>query len=271
MKPQEFIEFLSQKIDSIKDFPVLKSLAISQACLESKYGEKHFYNNLFGIKCRNPNKYAGCRLGKTQEFINGSYKNYNLAFQCYNNFDESLADYIDLMMLDRYKCVREAKNYIQATQAIKDCGYATSISYINSLRKIIEKYKLYELDYKMDKNTQLTRDFKWGEFWCQGQEPPLEYYDNIMELAHKLQILRDWFRKPIIITSGWRTPEHNKKVGGAKNSQHLYGKAADIKMVGVTTKDLLTVAKKMKLFKGIGYSPNFLHVDTRNKQAYWNY
>jgi len=99
----------------------------------------------------------------------------------------------------------------------------------------------------------------------------MEYYDNIMELAHKLQILRDWFRKPIIITSGWRTPEHNKKVGGAKNSQHLYGKAADIKMVGVPTKDLLIVAKKMKLFKGIGYSPHFLHVDTRDKKAYWNY
>lgn len=271
MTPQEFIKLLSDKIDKIKDFPVLKSLAIAQSCLESRYGEKSFYGNIFGIKCHDPNLYAGCRLGKTAEFVNGNYKNLSLAFQTYNNFDESLEDYARIMNLPRYKLVREAKDYLEATEAIRACGYATSISYTINLRKIIEKYKLYELDYKMDKNTQLTRDFKWGEFWCQGQEPPLEYYDNIMELAHKLQILRDWFRKPIIITSGWRTPEHNKKVGGAKNSQHLYGKAADIKMVGVPTKDLLIVAKKMKLFKGIGYSPNFLHVDTRNKQAYWNY
>ena len=62
----------------------------------------------------------------------------------------------------------------------------------------------------MDKNTQLTRNFKWGEFWCHGQEPPMEYYDNIAELAHKLQILRDWFRKPIIITSGWDGSFHDR-------------------------------------------------------------
>ena len=50
MTPQEFIKLLSDKIDKIKDFPVLKSLAIAQSCLESRYGEKSFYGNIFGIK-----------------------------------------------------------------------------------------------------------------------------------------------------------------------------------------------------------------------------
>ena len=75
MTPQEFIKLLSDKIDKIKDFPVLKSLAIAQSCLESRYGEKSFYGNIFGIKCHDPNLYAGCRLGKTAEFVNGNYKN----------------------------------------------------------------------------------------------------------------------------------------------------------------------------------------------------
>jgi len=48
--PQEFIELLSEKINKIKDFPVLKSLAISQACLESRYGTRHFYDNYRGGK-----------------------------------------------------------------------------------------------------------------------------------------------------------------------------------------------------------------------------
>jgi len=147
MNDKEFIELLSKEIDSIPDFPVLKSLAISQACLESAFGRKHFYNNLFGIKCRDPKKYAGCRLGKTQEYIGGSYGNYKLAFQCYNNFRESLQDYADLMRIARYKPVREARNYIEATDQIRKCGYATSPTYTQNLRKIIEDYKLYELDY----------------------------------------------------------------------------------------------------------------------------
>ena len=47
MTPQEFIKLLSDKIDKIKDVPVLKSLAIAQSCLESQYGKKHFYNNIY--------------------------------------------------------------------------------------------------------------------------------------------------------------------------------------------------------------------------------
>lgn len=152
MTNQEFINLLSKKIDNIKDFPVLKSLAIAQACLESQYGRKHFYNNLFGIKCHDPKKYAGCRLGRTAEFIDGSYKNLSLAFQTYNSFDESLEDYARLMNIPRYKPVREAKNYLEATEQIVACGYATSPSYRDSLRKIIEQYKLYELDNKYEFN-----------------------------------------------------------------------------------------------------------------------
>ncbi|NMB81968.1 MAG: peptidase M15, partial [Ignavibacteria bacterium] len=75
----------------------------------------------------------------------------------------------------------------------------------------------------MDANTQLTKNFKYSEFFCKGKQPPTQYEGNIKRVAEELQKLRDYYNKPIIVTSGWRTPEHNKEVGGATNSYHLRG------------------------------------------------
>lgn len=57
---------------------------------------------------------------------------------------------------------------------------------------------------------------------------------NLKALAQDiLQPIRDNFDSPIIITSGYRCPQLNKKVGGSNNSQHLYGEAADFHVKGV--------------------------------------
>lgn len=53
-----------------------------------------------------------------------------------------------------------------------------------------------------------------------------------------LQPLRDKLRRPIIVTSGYRCPELNKLVGGAKNSQHVLGQAVDIQVSGMTPRTL---------------------------------
>ena len=59
--------------------------------------------------------------------------------------------------------------------------------------------------------------------------PPPEEMDNLRHLAVKiLQPLRDAWQRPIIVTSGYRSPALNKALGGARNSQHLMGQAADI-------------------------------------------
>ena len=53
-----------------------------------------------------------------------------------------------------------------------------------------------------------------------------------------LQPLRDKLRRPIIVTSGYRSPELNKKVGGSKNSQHVLGQAVDIVVQGMSPRTL---------------------------------
>lgn len=126
----------------------------------------------------------------------------------------------------------------------------------------------------MDPNYHLSKNFLWKEFWCQGVEPPIQYYDNIAKVATELQKLRDAIGRPIKITSGWRSPEHNKAVGGAKNSQHLYGKAADIKVLFVHSREVPIWAGRYTKFQGFGvsYSTNSItHLDIRDIWAIWYY
>jgi len=69
---------------------------------------------------------------------------------------------------------------------------------------------------------------------------PEEWHiDNLKLLCTKvLQPIRDYFGKPLTIRSGFRSKEVNRFVGGAKNSQHLYGQAVDCHIDGVDNDDL---------------------------------
>lgn len=114
---------------------------------------------------------------------------------------------------------------------------------------------------------KLTKNFRLQEFQCKsGADMPLEVLENIKILADQLQVLRDHIGRPITITSGYRSPEHNKKVGGAKASKHVLGMAADFKVEGLTPatviKDIevLIMAKQM-LEGGIGIYPTWVHYD----------
>ena len=57
---------------------------------------------------------------------------------------------------------------------------------------------------------------------------------NLQRLANFLEGVRKVLGKPISINSAYRGPEVNTKVGGSKNSQHMVGCAADIKIPGMT-------------------------------------
>ncbi|MGV3459920.1 MAG: YcbK family protein [Flavobacterium sp.] len=122
----------------------------------------------------------------------------------------------------------------------------------------------------------LTPNFTIKEFGCKDGTPvPEEFLANVTELAKNLQVLRDYLSVPVEITgSGYRTPAHNKKVKGAKNSQHLYAKAADINAQGYTPAKLaqmiviLIASGKMKQ-GGIGIYRNFVHYDIRGTKARW--
>lgn len=113
-----------------------------------------------------------------------------------------------------------------------------------------------------DGNAKITSHFRVKEFACKDGSPVV-FVDNYM--VGLLEILRKKINKPIIITSGYRTPEHNKKVGGAKYSYHIRGCAADIRVSGMTPKE---VAKELDKIVpnncGIIVYDNWIHFDVRN-------
>lgn len=79
----------------------------------------------------------------------------------------------------------------------------------------------------------------------------------------KLQALRDRLRKPLILTSAYRSPEHNRAVGGAKNSMHMQGIAFDVRMDNHDPHEFEAAARAVG-FTGFGYYPRsgFMHIDT---------
>lgn len=83
------------------------------------------------------------------------------------------------------------------------------------------------------------------------------------EAMDKLQALRNRLGRPIIITSAYRSPAHNRAVGGAANSLHMQGKAFDVRMENQNPEEFETAARAVG-FTGFGYyvKNGFMHIDT---------
>ena len=91
-----------------------------------------------------------------------------------------------------------------------------------------------------DGTRKLSANFTVAEFACKDGSDPV-FVDS--SLAALLQKIRDHFGRPVVITSGYRTAAHNKSVGGAAYSQHLYGRAADIRVQGIPVEQLVAYAE----------------------------
>ena len=70
---------------------------------------------------------------------------------------------------------------------------------------------------------------------------------------------------PYKITSGYRSSEYNKKIGGAKNSAHIQGKAADISATDSRTKYSIIEAALHFKIERIGVASNFIHIDIQEE------
>jgi uncharacterized protein YcbK (DUF882 family) len=93
------------------------------------------------------------------------------------------------------------------------------------------------------------------------------------KLIVSLETLRERCgNRPILVRSGYRCPRHNKAVGGAINSQHLVGGAADIAIEGMSPVEIAYRAVEIPAIRGIGLGEEFLHLDVRTShRAVWGY
>jgi len=117
---------------------------------------------------------------------------------------------------------------------------------------------------KKDGDLQLSPHFKIKEFRCKCGSDVI-IID--MSLIAILQAIRFAINKPIVITSGYRTPAYNTKVGGAANSLHVKGQAVDIQVAGLPPKEVARIAEQAGC-KGVCYytrtgSHGWTHIDSR--------
>lgn len=125
------------------------------------------------------------------------------------------------------------------------------------------------LTYKFDDQTQLSPHFNAREFRCQCGQP----HETLIasELVDKLEALYTALNcSKIIVTSGYRCPEHDKAVGGTSSGQHTKGTAADVCCYGqdgqpISSKTVCCKAQNLG-FGGIANitsSYQYTHLDVR--------
>lgn len=119
---------------------------------------------------------------------------------------------------------------------------------------------------KIDGDKLLSEDFKVREMACNDGSDAILIDTNLIAI---LQKVRNWAGNIVFITSGYRNAAYNAKVGGASNSYHVKGKAADIVVTGKTSTQVAAFLESIGVKGVMDYqTQKFTHVDTRTTK-YW--
>lgn len=153
MNKNEFIPTIAplvQAENKKRGYPLFSSVVIAQAICESGWGQSTIMmkaNAIFGIKATSSWK-GKVYNSKTQECYDGStYTNITACFRAYNSLVESISDYFDLITkTERYRKACVSNSPLECITAIKNGGYATSPTYINTIMSIINSNNLTKYD-----------------------------------------------------------------------------------------------------------------------------
>lgn len=153
MTKNEFIPTIAPLVvaeNNKRGKPLYPSVVIAQAICESGWGQSTIMmkaNAIFGIKATSSWK-GKVYNSNTQECYDGStYTNITACFRAYNSLAESISDYFDLITKsERYRKACVSNSPLECITAIKNGGYATSPTYINTIMSIINSNNLTQYD-----------------------------------------------------------------------------------------------------------------------------
>lgn len=120
---------------------------------------------------------------------------------------------------------------------------------------------------------KVSNHFKLYEFECKDGSHQVVLHPELPEKLENLRALVSQVlskETPLIINSGYRNESHNKAEGGAKNSQHLYGTAVDLRLPKGLTIDEFADLGEAVGFDGIGKYNGRVHFDVRGYKARWD-
>ena len=184
-----------------------------------------------------------------------------------------------------YNVLKNAKSVLEASNAVllkfeRPLNQSASVqsqrasmgqTYYQKYAKGVEN-SMATNTYKKGQAVKLSSNFNSTEFDCHGSGCCSQTIIN-PELVNYLQKIRNHFKAPITITSAYRCPTHNSRVGGATGSRHTKGDAADIVVKGISPREVAKYAESIGV-KGIGLYETaadgyFTHIDTRDYKSFW--
>lgn len=188
-----------------------------------------------------------------------------------------------------YKVLKEAKTVLEASNAVllkferpANMGASVQATRASYGQKFYDKYANFgstekKEEYKMLEfpkggKDKIAPNFQYKEFDCHGSGCCSKTIIDEKLVAY-VQKIRDHFGKPVTITSPYRCEVHNRRVGGATKSYHMQGRAADIVVQGVSSREVAKYAESIGIL-GIGlYETSadgyFTHIDTRTTKSFW--
>ena len=183
---------------------ILASVSMAKFVLENGYGKSELAlgaNNCFGMKkALSGNTWSGSVWDsvsiykkKTQEQkADGSYVTVTAEFRKYPNVGDSIADHSAYLLGAkngeklRYDGLKGCSDYKKAVQIIKDGGYATSLTYVEKLCSIIEKWKLTQYDVTGE-SSDMIKYYRVRKSWgdAASQLGAYSVFDNAKAMADK--------------------------------------------------------------------------------------
>ena len=126
-----------------------------------------------------------------------------------------------------------------------------------------------------------SRHLSWAELACRDGTPFPEEWKvsralELAELAAAFERVRYLWGGPLLVSSGYRSPEWNRRIGGARRSQHVEGRALDLSPPRnspqgnlVRLRGIVLEAREQGYLQGVGIYNGFVHIDIRARRATW--
>lgn len=151
MKKEEFIQKIAGYVKKYAAAYEIKvcSPIIAQAILESGWGESRLakdYHNYFGLKCGTKWQGKSVNLATWEEYEAGTATVISDYFRVFDNMEDGVKGYFELLQLPRYQNLRGITEPEQYLEMIRADGYATSSTYVQKNMELIEEYQLTRYD-----------------------------------------------------------------------------------------------------------------------------
>lgn len=202
MNTQQFIDLIGDTVKRVAlergyKYP---SSVIAQAVIESGNGNSLLarkYHNYFGLKCGSSWGGKSVNMQTKEEYTTGTLTTIRDNFRVYDSIESGVNGYFDFINYSRYSNLKSATSSRNYIERIKNDGYATSSTYVNTVYNIVKQYNL-EKRFDDMTSTELTKEMTGAEIINKLARDVINgKYGNGAERKNKLGLLYDLVQKKV--------------------------------------------------------------------------